>query len=80
MITKKQAEELFEILIVNAVYDKNTISFRNLYDRFPNLADNFANGMGKNLKDLDFPECTDAGMQQKYEELMDRISHSDMRK
>lgn len=55
---KRQAEELFEILVTMVGLAEDTEAFGHLCKRFPELMENYVAKIEKEAEDADIPELT----------------------
>lgn len=70
---KKQAEELFEMLVMATGIAEDTRMFNYLCDRYPNLMQDYIKKIEDEVSDADIPELTEEERKRMDDELMERI-------
>lgn len=77
---KRQAQELFEIIVLSAGITEDIQMFNYLCDRFPNLMDDYVKKIEEEVKDVSIPKLTPKEEKRQYEELMKKIQKIEQNK
>ena len=77
---KRQAQELFEIIVLSTGITEDIQMFNYLCDRFPNLMDDYVKKIEEEVKDVSIPELTPEEEKRQYEELMKKIQKIEQNK
>lgn len=77
---KRQAQELFEIIVLSTGITEDIQMFNYLCDRFPNLMDDYVKKIEEEVKDVSIPKLTQEEEKRQYEELMKKIQKIEQNK
>lgn len=77
---KRQAQELFEIIVLSTGITEDIQMFNYLCDRFPNLMDDYVKKIEEEVKDVSIPKLTPEEEKRQYEELMKKIQKIEQNK
>lgn len=77
---KRQAQELFEIIVLSTGITEDIQMFNYLCDRFPNLMDDYVKKIEEEVKDVSIPKLTPKEEKRQYEELMKKIQKIEQNK
>lgn len=77
---KRQAQELFEIIVLSTGITEDIQMFNYLCDRFPNLMDDYVKKIEEEVKDVSIPKLTPKEEKRQYEKLMKRIQKIEQNK
>lgn len=70
---KQIAEELFEILVMQAGLCEDVRAFNALCDRYPELMADYVAKIEKEVEGVELPQLTEEEERQQYEKLMKKI-------
>ena len=77
---KKQAQELFNLLMTATGISEDIQMFNYLSGRYSNLMDEYIREIEEEVKDVQIPEWTEEEEKRQYEELMKKIQKIEQNK
>lgn len=77
---KRQAQELFEIIVLSTGITEDIQMFNYLCNRFPNLMDDYVKKIEEEVKDVSITKLTPEEEKRQYEELMKKIQKIEQNK